>query len=150
MRRKRFDMTVELFIEMGPDRFHSASVGPLTPAEMLELLRHKTPREADMLAIADGNERLRDLLTEAVCQWNGTFNDDDIMGHHGTGDMRWLGVAVKSQCDEMHVYAQRLEGEEGICTVYVDQDAIADDTRKCALAALEALMPIQKPGGNRK
>lgn len=150
MTRKRFDMTPELYLEVGPDRFHTARLGPLRPSELFEAVQ--TSFE-DMRRLVYQDEQFgakwEDRLTEAVCDWNSTWAEEE--GHESGGGWKWLGVGVKAKCDEMGVWAYRLEGEPGVCTVYIDQEAIDSRALDAARAAHEILSEIvTKPGGNRR
>lgn len=151
MERKRFDMTPELFIEVGTDRFHSAKVGPLTVPEAFSLLRFASPEDAYRASVnqdVPGGGRAAELLGEAVYEWNSVWEEEE--GHHHVSSFDWIGISMRAKCDEVDVWCNKLAGEKGICTVYVDQDAIEGEARVCALAALEALAPVRLPGGSRK
>lgn len=150
MTRRRFDMTPEFFLEVGPDRFHTARMGPLRPGELFEILRFTWD---ELRMHVSNNEEAREhfsgYVEEAVADWNSTWQEDE--GYDGgRSGWRWLGISVKAKCDELDVWVNRLNGEKGVCTVYVDTDAIGSAALDAANKAMAILAEVvTKPGGNR-
>ena len=150
MTRQRFDMVPEFYLEVGPDRFHTARMGPLRPGELFEVLgyvrfdalRTNCAQDAAVYGAFGG------YVEEAVHEWNSMFSEEE--GDAYTPSWKWLGISVKAQCGELDVWVNRLEGEKGVCTVYVDQGAISSAALDAAGKAMAILAEVvTKPGGDR-
>lgn len=150
MTRRRFEMTPEFYLEVGPDRFHTTRMGPLRPAELCEILGYASFEALRANCVQDEavREAFGGYVEEALQDWNSTWSEDE--GPAWTAGWKWLGISVKAKCDELDVWASRLVGEPGVCTVYVNQEAIEGRALDAARRAFETLAEVvSKPGGNR-
>lgn len=140
--RKTYQLQPELFLLAGCDVYHEARVGPVTIAEMFELLK-RTPEDA----YRDRDGRHADLMMDAVVEFNQSILDDEDPACPAA--WRWLGFALSGRLDAVHLWVTRKDHDEesGVCTIGVDQDAIDSQARACALAAFTALQPLVQTEG---
>ena len=145
--RKPFVLEPKWHLSFGPDSYHEATLGPLTPAEIIAILtKYPTPQALDRAVVdslrTSGQTRLGDMLAEAVYGYNSVADEDDGPAHIDS-TWRWLGIDVAGECDGLSVWT----GNGGTkMHANVDQSVMDGEARRCALAALEALKPLVGKG----
>lgn len=150
MKRKIYDMTPKLYIEIAIDHFHTTGLGPVTVSEALALLHYDSPGAAYQVAIhqpdnlcgpgvdAENIENIKELLTKICNAHQSIFGDE----YEPFETLEWSGFTVKAKCDEMDVWIRWVVNENGHCQLHIDHDAIDSKARACDLAALDALYSL--------
>lgn len=136
MKNKEFRMTAGLYLDLGPDSWHTVRIGPLPVLKIFEFVR-KTPKEihdAGYLKGSEDEKRDSELISDALGDWNTSHRETD----EGTiafvdGGWKWFGISVLARVDGIEVWAV-FDGGKSTCSVRVNEDRLDSDARRAVPA----------------